>query len=122
MAAIIIADEPVSALDVSVQAHVLNLMMDLRDRLRLSMLFISHDLGVIGQISCRVAVMYMGRVVEQSGTRTVLDHPLHPYTRAGGSNSEAGSVEADPGAQSKRVNRQACSRGRTAALTRLVVH
>ncbi|TYO65628.1 ABC transporter ATP-binding protein [Bradyrhizobium hipponense] len=79
---IVIADEPVSALDVSVQAQVLNLMMDLRDQLRLSMLFISHDLGVIGQISSRVAVMYMGRVVEQAGTRTVLEHPLHPYTRA----------------------------------------
>ena len=80
--AVIIADEPVSALDVSVQAQVLNLMMDLREQLKLSMLFISHDLGVIGQISDRVAVMYMGRIVELADTRTILERPLHPYTQA----------------------------------------
>lgn len=79
---IIIADEPVSALDVSVQAQVLNLMMDLRDQLKLSMLFISHDIGVIGQISDRVAVMYMGGIIELGATRAVLDSPMHPYTRA----------------------------------------
>jgi oligopeptide/dipeptide ABC transporter ATP-binding protein len=79
---IVIADEPVSALDVSVQAQVLNLMMDLREQLGLAMLFISHDLGVIGQISSRVAVMYMGRIVEQATTRAALDQPLHPYTRS----------------------------------------
>ncbi|RDV02076.1 ABC transporter ATP-binding protein [Undibacter mobilis] len=80
--AVIIADEPVSALDVSVQAQVLNLMMDLREQLGLSMLFISHDIGVIGQISDRVAVMYMGRVVELADTRGILDRALHPYTQA----------------------------------------
>lgn len=79
---IIIADEPVSALDVSVQAQVLNLMMDLQEQLKLSMLFISHDLSVIGQISDRVAVMYMGRVMELASARVILDHPVHPYTRA----------------------------------------
>ena len=79
---VIIADEPVSALDVSVQAQVLNLMMDLQEQLKLSMLFISHDLGVIGQISDRVAVMYMGRVVELAATRAILERPVHPYARA----------------------------------------
>jgi oligopeptide/dipeptide ABC transporter ATP-binding protein len=79
---VIIADEPVSALDVSVQAQVLNLLMDLKEQLNLSMLFISHDISVIGQISDRVAVMYMGRVVELAATRAVLDSPVHPYTRA----------------------------------------
>ncbi len=80
--AIIIADEPVSALDVSIQAQVLNLLMDLREQLKLSMLFISHDLGVIGQISDRVAVMYMGRIVELSEVGAILDRPAHPYTQA----------------------------------------
>ncbi len=80
--AIIVADEPVSALDVSVQAQVLNLLMDLRENLRLSMLFISHDLGVIGQISDRVAVMYMGRIVEVSEVGAILERPVHPYTQA----------------------------------------
>jgi peptide/nickel transport system ATP-binding protein len=80
--AIVIADEPVSALDVSIQAQVLNLLMDLREQLKLSMLFISHDLGVIGQISDRVAVMYMGRIVELSEVGAILEHPVHPYTQA----------------------------------------
>jgi oligopeptide/dipeptide ABC transporter ATP-binding protein len=79
---IIIADEPVSALDVSVQAQVLNLLMDLREKLRLSMIFISHDLGVIGHVSDRIAVMYMGRIVETADTEALLVEPAHPYTRA----------------------------------------
>lgn len=80
--AIIIADEPVSALDISIQAQVLNLLMDLKEELQLSMLFISHDLGVIGQISDRVAVMYMGRIVELAQVRAILERPVHPYTLA----------------------------------------
>jgi oligopeptide/dipeptide ABC transporter ATP-binding protein len=80
--AVVIADEPVSALDVSVQAQVLNLLMDLREQLKLSMIFISHDIGVIGYVSHRVAVMYMGRIVEMADTKTILEHPTHPYTLA----------------------------------------
>ncbi len=78
---IIIADEPVSALDVSVQAQVLNLLADLREKIGLSMIFISHDLGVVSHISDRVAVMYMGRVVETAATRAIIEQAVHPYTR-----------------------------------------
>lgn len=79
---VIIADEPVSALDVSIQAQVLNLLAELRERLGLSMILISHDIGVIGHMSDRVAVMYMGRIVEMGRMREIIDRPLHPYTSA----------------------------------------
>ncbi len=77
---LIIADEPVSALDVSIQAQVLNLLADLKARLGLTMMFISHDLGVVARISDRVAVLYMGHVVEIGDGREVFADPLHPYT------------------------------------------
>ena len=78
----LIADEPTAALDVSIQAQILNLLMDLKERLNLTMLFISHDLGVVRHISERMLVMYLGKLVEEGPTEEIFLEPLHPYTRS----------------------------------------
>ena len=79
---LVICDEPVSALDVSIQAQILNLLMDLQDEFDLTYIFITHNLAVVKHISTNIAVMYLGQCIELAPSQEIFDHPLHPYTKA----------------------------------------
>lgn len=95
----VVLDEPTSALDVSVQAQIINLLQELQARLQLTYLFITHDLSVIQHISDRIAVMYLGKVVELSDTETIFNQPLHPYTKA----LLASAPKIEPAARHERI-------------------
>lgn len=97
---LVIADEAVSALDVSIQAQILNLFADLQHRMNLTLIFISHDLGVVRHLCRRLAVMYLGRIVEYGSTEEIFENPKHPYTQALIQAMPSMSVETSPSKES----------------------
>jgi ABC-type oligopeptide transport system ATPase subunit len=111
----IVADEPVSALDVSIQAQVINLLMDLQAKLRLTYLLIAHDLRLVEHVCTRVAVMYLGRIVEMGPTREIFTSARHPYTQA----LLSASPMPDPDVAPTRVTLDPASFDRAAPLREL---
>ena len=113
---LLVADEPVSALDVSIQAQIVNLLDELKQRLNLAMLFISHDIAVMDHLSDRIAIVYLGRIMEIGPTRALIDSPRHPYTEA------LLSAVPEPGvkrARAHRAGRRRAEPGRSAERLRV---
>jgi len=112
---LLIADEPTTALDVTIQAQILSLMVKLKDELEMSLLLITHDLGVVAQMAARVVVMYAGQIVEEAGVTDIFDRPFHPYTR--------GLLKSMPrsGHSGERVKRLKEIQGTVPPLTQIIV-
>jgi oligopeptide/dipeptide ABC transporter ATP-binding protein len=101
---LLIADEPTTALDVTIQAQILSLMTGLKEELDMSLLLITHDLGVVAQMASRVMVMYAGQIVEEAGVVDIFDHPFHPYTRGLLKSAPRTAHPDDPDERIRRLN------------------
>jgi oligopeptide/dipeptide ABC transporter ATP-binding protein len=117
---LLIADEPTTALDVTIQAQILSLMIRLKEELKMSVLLITHDLGVVAQMASRVVVMYAGQIVEEAGVVNLFDHPFHPYTR-GLLKSAPRAVRSGGPFGGERIKRLKEIQGTVPPLTQLIV-